>query len=177
MTISLRESRAPGEERADHFAQNFCDSRHRQLSPTATGPNLASGRVKSRRYRNPRDHSTLAARQRVPSPICCGVIAADANEVVQKSASGADRIRTCGTSFPVHRFSKPALSTTQPPLLQRPAEVIDPADRIEILADRLRIDKPSESPDRHRLANFSAILGQTTELFRSFASIAPLGHW
>lgn len=30
--------------------------------------------------------------------------------------SGADRIRTCGTSFPVHRFSKPALSTTQPPL-------------------------------------------------------------
>jgi len=31
--------------------------------------------------------------------------------------SGADRIRTCGTGFPVHRFSKPALSTTQPPLL------------------------------------------------------------
>ena len=33
-----------------------------------------------------------------------------------KGNSGADRIRTCGTSFPVHRFSKPALSTTQPPL-------------------------------------------------------------
>tara|TARA_R110002073_G_scaffold176633_9_gene334379 strand:+ start:1893 stop:2219 length:327 start_codon:yes stop_codon:yes gene_type:complete len=30
--------------------------------------------------------------------------------------SGADRIRTCGPSFPDHRFSKPALSTTQPPL-------------------------------------------------------------
>src|SRR5688572_19545050 len=29
--------------------------------------------------------------------------------------SGEDRIRTCGTELPVHRFSKPALSTTQPP--------------------------------------------------------------
>lgn len=29
--------------------------------------------------------------------------------------SGEDRIRTCGTVLPVHRFSKPALSTTQPP--------------------------------------------------------------
>lgn len=32
------------------------------------------------------------------------------------SSSGADRIRTCGPSCPGHRFSKPALSTTQPPL-------------------------------------------------------------
>ena len=30
--------------------------------------------------------------------------------------SGEDRIRTCGTELPVHRFSKPTLSTTQPPL-------------------------------------------------------------
>ena len=33
--------------------------------------------------------------------------------------SGEDRIRTCGRVLPLHRFSKPALSTTQPPL-QRP---------------------------------------------------------
>jgi hypothetical protein len=30
--------------------------------------------------------------------------------------SGEDRIRTCGRVLPLHRFSKPALSTTQPPL-------------------------------------------------------------
>ena len=30
--------------------------------------------------------------------------------------SGEDRIRTCGPGYPGHRFSKPALSTTQPPL-------------------------------------------------------------
>jgi hypothetical protein len=37
-------------------------------------------------------------------------------------ASGEDRIRTCGPGYPGHRFSKPALSTTQPPLprLARP---------------------------------------------------------
>ena len=33
--------------------------------------------------------------------------------------SGEDRIRTCGPGFPSHRFSKPALSTTQPPLQGR----------------------------------------------------------
>ena len=33
-----------------------------------------------------------------------------------KQPSGEDRIRTCGRELPLHRFSKPALSTTQPPL-------------------------------------------------------------
>lgn len=36
-----------------------------------------------------------------------------------REISGADRIRTCGPGFPSHRFSKPALSATQPPLLER----------------------------------------------------------
>jgi hypothetical protein len=34
----------------------------------------------------------------------------------RSSNSGEDRIRTCGPGYPSHRFSKPALSTTQPPL-------------------------------------------------------------
>ena len=37
------------------------------------------------------------------------------SKTARQQTSGADRIRTCGTGFPVHRFSKPALSTTQPP--------------------------------------------------------------
>ena len=37
------------------------------------------------------------------------------SKTTRQRTSGADRIRTCGTGFPVHRFSKPALSTTQPP--------------------------------------------------------------
>jgi hypothetical protein len=32
--------------------------------------------------------------------------------------SGEDRIRTCGPGYPGHRFSKPAHSTTLPPLLR-----------------------------------------------------------
>ena len=35
---------------------------------------------------------------------------------VRRQQSGEDRIRTCGRELPLHRFSKPALSTTQPPL-------------------------------------------------------------
>ena len=35
---------------------------------------------------------------------------------IPQVSSGEDRIRTCGRVLPLHRFSKPALSTTQPPL-------------------------------------------------------------
>ena len=48
-------------------------------------------------------------------------------EIVRKLSSGEDRIRTCEPGFPGHRFSKPAHSTTLPPLLKGRGGQADPA--------------------------------------------------
>lgn len=56
-----------------------------------------------------------------------------------RALSGEDRIRTCGTVLPVHRFSKPTLSTTQPPLQ------VDLQGRSDCLKSAVSC-KPSLSP-------------------------------
>jgi hypothetical protein len=75
----------------------------------------------------------------------------------KKSENGADRIRTCGTGFPVHRFSKPALSTTQPPLLFHAAGRDHFPATSEILANRSRTDKPCDTAESLGVTIFSPI--------------------
>jgi len=54
MTLSLWESRAPGEERVQRFAEFFCNSPEKRPSPAATASDPpASGRVKWIRRWNP----------------------------------------------------------------------------------------------------------------------------
>jgi len=58
MTLSPWESRARGEERAQHFAQNFRNSQQKRPSPAATASDPpASGRVKWMRRWNPHDYA------------------------------------------------------------------------------------------------------------------------
>ena len=56
--------------------------------------------------------------ERSATPVGCGSFAVprETQLIATKGLSGEDRIRTCGRELPLHRFSKPALSTTQPPL-------------------------------------------------------------
>lgn len=98
---------------------------HRQSLRTAKASEGAGTRTQDQRIKSPllyrlsyalacaagRRHTAWAS----ATQACFGLRGRLARQTT--SASGADRIRTCGTSYPVHRFSKPALSTTQPPLL------------------------------------------------------------
>ena len=62
-------------------------------------------------------------------------LAVSHGEEITSLISGEDRIRTCGPGFPSHRFSKPALSTTQPPL-RSPASPPAARPRHRILGHR-----------------------------------------
>ncbi len=82
-------------------------------------------------------------------------------------SSGADRIRTCGTGFPVHRFSKPALSTTQPPLPFRLFNHFLGTSRCDDCGKSAPLTQPSlrdPFPDRQILCFLASLPLSATEL-------------
>ncbi len=55
-------------------------------------------------------------KQKAPTPVGASATRREPRRDTAQTSSGEDRIRTCGSGFPDHRFSKPAHSTTLPPL-------------------------------------------------------------